>query len=308
MISSLGCVLVDNVETFIALRFFEALGGCAGVVIARAIINDIFEMKEASAMFALMMVVSSLAPMLSPSLGGILLKVFSWQSIFITLFILGLTPVFLVIFRLKESALQVSDEKFSREKITANYAFVLKDKSFLIYSFSAGLAICAMFAYITGSSFVFTGTFGVSEQVYALLFGLNSLGLMITSSLNAKLVQTYNPKQILKISFLVMLVACVFMVFCSSFGFLAYEISLFLMLSMLGFIMPNTTTLAMARFKEQSGTASAILGTSQFALAGIVSFVVGSVGANTPFYLSLVMLICAFTASFTYFILGKNKE
>ena len=103
ILSSIGCVLVDSIYVFITLRFFEAFGGCAGVVVARAIVNDRFEIKDAVGVFALMMIVSSLAPMLSPSLGAILLKFFSWHSIFATLFILGASLLLLVIFALQES-------------------------------------------------------------------------------------------------------------------------------------------------------------------------------------------------------------
>ncbi len=117
MFSILGCVLVDNVELFIVFRFLEALGGCAGVVIARAVVNDLFELKEAGAVFALMMVVSSLAPMLSPTFGSLLLKIFSWQSIFVTLFLLGVLLIFLVVFVLKESASISNKVKFSQKEI-----------------------------------------------------------------------------------------------------------------------------------------------------------------------------------------------
>ena len=147
ILASFGCVIAPDINTFIILRFFEALGGCAGVVIARAVVNDLFEFREAGAMFALMMIVSSLAPMLSPSLGGILLEFFSWESIFISLFILGFILLGLIIFKLDESAPKTDrSEIFSQKKIFANYKFVLKDKVFLIYVLSAGFAMAAMFA------------------------------------------------------------------------------------------------------------------------------------------------------------------
>ncbi len=305
MFSSLGCVLVDNVELFIVFRFLEALGGCAGVVIARAVVNDLFELKEAGAVFALMMVVSSLAPMLSPTFGSLLLKIFSWQSIFVTLFLLGVLLIFLVVFVLKESASISNKVKFSQKEIIKNYAFVLKDRPFLVYIFSSGFAMGAIFAYITGSSFVFIKSFGLSEQTYGFLFGLNSLGFIIAANINAKLVLNYSPYVLLPKAFFAMLTFGAALIFCSFLGFYAFEISLFFIISMLGFIMPNTTTLAMARFRDHSGTASALLGTLQFAIAGLVSFIVGFVQANTPFLLSVMIFGCIFLAFFTYFFIGK---
>lgn len=307
MLASAGCVLAPDINTFIILRFFEALGGCAGVVIARAVVNDLFELHEAGAMFALMMIVSSLAPMLSPSVGGVLLEFFSWESIFVTLFILGFILLALIIFRLEESAPKVDrSEIFSQKKIFDNYKFILKDKIFLTYTFSAGLAIAAMFAYITASSFVFIKHFNLSEQFYALLFGINSLGFMIISAINAKLVLKNEPKKILAFAFLAMSAFSFALILCSNFSFLVYEIMLFCTISMLGFIMPNTTTLAMARFKEHSGTASAVLGTAQFVLAGLISFSVGLLNANTPLMLSFVIFACVVFASVLYFVFIKN--
>ncbi len=111
IVSSLFCVIIDDIYAFIALRFFEALGGCAGVVIARAIVNDLFEIKEAAGIFALMMVFSSLAPMLSPTFGGFLLEYFSWHSIFATLFALGILLFLMILFGLKESAPHLKNKK-----------------------------------------------------------------------------------------------------------------------------------------------------------------------------------------------------
>ena len=143
--ASIACILVDDIRLFILLRFVEALGGCAGVVIARAIVNDLFELKEAISVFALMMVVSSLAPMLSPVFGGILLEFFSWQSIFVTLFLVGFLLLFLVIFFLKESVAVNEKAEFSFSQTIKSYKIVLSKKAFLVYIISASLAMATIF-------------------------------------------------------------------------------------------------------------------------------------------------------------------
>lgn len=300
--SSLGCMLVDNIHSFIILRFFEALGGCAGVVIARAIINDTFEFKEAAGIFALMMVCSSLAPMLSPTFGGIVLKYFSWHHIFSALFLLGIIIFLMVLFGMKES-MPKQNKKFSQKEIIDGYKAVLSDKAFLVYSFVAGFALSAMFAYITGSSFVFTKIFGLNEQEYGILFGINSLGFSTCAYFSARLVRKINPEKILAVSLFMNLIAMSILLIDSFLepNFWFFEISLFISLSMLGFIAPNTTTLAMARFKDYSGTASALLGFVQFALAGFISFVVGAIDANTPLILAIVMSGCVIVANALYF-------
>ncbi|EMI4815740.1 multidrug effflux MFS transporter [Campylobacter upsaliensis] len=307
MLSSLFCVIIDNIYIFIILRFFEALGGCAGVVIARAIVNDLFELKEAASIFALMMVFSALAPMLSPSFGGFLIEYFSWHSIFATLFGLGILLFLLIFFALKESAPHLKRQKFSHKETLKSYRFVLKDKPFILYVSCASLVLAAMFAYITGSSFVFINFFSLSERDFGLLFGLNALGFVIFANINAKMVRKIDSEKILFYALIIMLISTLIL-FVNSLikpNFWLFELSIFTSIALLGFIAPNTTTLAMARFKDHSGTASAVLGTSQFALAGVISFIVSAVGANTPVILALIMLICVVLANGVYFAMKK---
>ncbi|EDP2964997.1 multidrug effflux MFS transporter [Campylobacter jejuni] len=309
IVSSLFCVIIDDIYAFIALRFFEALGGCAGVVIARAIVNDLFEIKEAAGIFALMMVFSSLAPMLSPTFGGILLEYFSWHSIFATLFALGILLFLMILFGLKESAPHLKNKKFSHHEAMKSYKFVLSDKRFLVYILCASFALAAMFAYITGSSFVFTQFFSLSEQKFALLFGANALGFVICANINARLVLKYESEKILAKALMIMFISTVILLVNAFFhpNFLLFELSIFTSIAMLGLIAPNTTTLAMARFKEHSGTASAVLGTMQFGFAGFISFIVGAIDANTPIILAFVMCACVLVANMIYFLI-KIKE
>ncbi|EAK7914730.1 multidrug effflux MFS transporter [Campylobacter jejuni] len=311
IVSSLFCVIIDDIYAFIALRFFEALGGCAGVVIARAIVNDLFEIKEAAGIFALMMVFSSLAPMLSPTFGGILLEYFSWHSIFATLFALGILLFLMILFGLKESAPHLKNKKFSHHEAMKSYKFVLSDKRFLVYILCASFALAAMFAYITGSSFVFTQFFGLSEQKFALLFGANALGFVICANINARLVLKYESEKILAKALMIMFISTVILLVNAFFhpNFLLFGLSIFTSIAMLGFITPNTTTLAMARFKEHSGTASAVLGTVQFGFAGFISFVAGAINANTPIILAFVMCACVLVANMIYFLIKiKDKK
>lgn len=306
--SSLFCVIIDNIYAFIALRFFEALGGCAGVVIARAIVNDLFEIKEAAGIFALMMVFSSLAPMLSPTFGGFLLEYFSWHSIFTTLFILGILLFLMIFFGLKESAPHLKKQKFSHQEAMKSYKIVLNDKRFLVYIFCASFALAAMFAYIAGSSFVFTQFFGLSEQKFGLLFGINALGFVICANINAKLVRQFESEKILAKALIIMFISTLILLINAFLypNLFLFEASIFTSIAMLGFIAPNTMTLAMARFKEHSGTASAVLGFIQFALAGLISSLVGALNANTPLILAFVMCACVLIANGVYF-LAKHK-
>lgn len=280
-------------------------------MIARAIVRDTFALKEAASVFALMMVISSLAPMLSPTFGGFLLDFFSWKSIFAFLFMLGVALLLWIIFALKETNLNATGDIYALapKKILNNYFTILKDRRFKIYVFASSLGMASMFAYITGSSYVFTGFFGLSEKAFGILFGLNALSFMLFAQINAKLVLRYSPYFVLPYAFLAMLGIAILLLFVGYFniGLTAFEILLFLMVGMLGFIVPNTTTLAMARFKQNAGSASALLGMIQFAVAGFIAFIVGFFNANTPLFLGIIIATCLLFACAIYFSLNKKE-
>ncbi|WP_267525554.1 multidrug effflux MFS transporter [Campylobacter sp. MG1] len=299
IISSFLCFLVDNIYTFIALRFLQAFGGCAGVVIARAIVSDCFDKQKAIEVFSLMMICSSVAPMISPSIGGMLLKYFSWQSIFVTLFIVGIVLLLLCIFYIKESN---NDRiKFSFFNIYQAYKVTMSRAGFLVYVVCSSLVMSSMFAYIAGSSFVFVDVFGVSSQTYALIFGANSLGFMIAARLNIYFTNKFGVDKIVFMGFVIMLINSILLIIFSN-NFYTFTAFLFFTLCMLGFITPNLVTKAMGKAKQYSGSASAVLGSFQFIFAGFATFLVGFMDANTSFKLACIISgFCVF-ASLTYII------
>ena len=308
--ASLACVSFDNIYAFIFFRFLQALGGCAGVVLARAIVNDKFELHEAAAMFALMMVVGSLAPMLAPTFGGFVLEFFPWQAIFTILFALGILLFIFIFFGLDESAEIKSDAAISAAAVARDYGEILRNKEFMRYTLGFAVAMSALFAYITGSSFIFLDYYGLSERAFGAVFGINALGMTLVSALNAKLVQKREPAALLNFGLVAMFAMSLILLACSMLGlpFVCFELSLFALLSSLGFIAPNATTLAMALFTGgRSGAASAVLGTTQFAIAGAVSFIVGAVGANEPLLLAGVMIACALCANVIYFVMRGKR-
>ena len=308
--ASLACVSFDNIYAFIFFRFLQALGGCAGVVLARAIVNDKFELHEAAAMFALMMVVGSLAPMLAPTFGGFVLEFFPWQAIFTILFALGILLFIFIFFGLDESAEIKSDAEISAAAVARDYGEILRNKEFMRYTLGFAVAMSTLFAYITGSSFIFLDYYGLSERTFGAVFGINALGMTLVSALNAKLVQKREPAALLNFGLIAMFAMSLILLACSMLGFpfICFELSLFALLSSLGFIAPNATTLAMALFKGgRSGAASAVLGTTQFAIAGAVSFIVGAVGANEPLLLAGVMIVCALSANAIYFVMREKR-
>lgn len=306
VVSSIACVSFDSVYAFIVFRFLQALGGCSGVVIARAIINDNFNVQEGAGVLALMMVVGSVAPMLAPSLGGAVLSAWGWELIFGILCALGILLFLMILFGLKESGVRDFSLDLSIVGVARNYVEILSDRRYVIYVLSSAFCMAAMFAYIAGSSFVFTRHFGLKPAEFAVVFGLNALSMTIFAALNAKLAQVFSPYKILQNAFAAMMVGIVALIVCgwADASFAIFETCLFFAIGMKGFIIPNAVVLAMARFKHKSGSASAVLGATQFALAGAVSFAVGALGANHPFSLAAVMGACVTIGYAIYLMLN----
>ncbi|MDA3967974.1 multidrug effflux MFS transporter [Helicobacter sp. WB40] len=312
IVSTFACLSVDSIYAFIVFRFLQALGGCAGVVITMAIVNDNFSFKEASSIFALIMVTSSLAPMLSPTFGSLLLDYFSWKSIFTTLFILGIILLLCVVFGLKDIKEKRNNLKLDTKHVLKNYITILKDRRFRIYIFSSAFAMATIFAYIAGSSYIFREYYGLSEKAYGILFGLNAFSFIIFANINAQITlkYSYSPYSILPKAFFIMFIIALLLICVGIFRlhFVFFEILLFFMIGMLGFVAPNTTTLAMARFKNNSGSASALFGTTQFLIAGFVAFIVSVIEANSPLPLAFVIAMCLIVASSIYFFIIPRRR
>ncbi len=244
--------------------------------------------------------------MIAPSLGGIILKYFSWQNIFVTLFGLGILLILLIIFGLDET--NFARKSFSFGEILHGYKAVLGDKIFVGFALTMAFSFSSMFAYITVANPIFVGHFGIQEQIFGLIFGLNSLGLMITSIVNAKLERKFAPISLLKFGLVMMIICASFAWFLGkTSGLVGFEIALFFTIATNGFIIPTTTLLAMKRHAKFSGTASAILGFLQFSVAGFVSFMVSKFTVLTPWALGASMMICAVIGATLFLVLIFKK-
>ncbi|MBQ9579474.1 MAG: multidrug effflux MFS transporter, partial [Ottowia sp.] len=306
-LASFACAFAPSIWAFVALRFLQALGGCAGVVMARAIINDKFDLKEGASVLAIMMMVGALAPMLAPSLGGLVVKFAPWPAVFVLLGVFGVLLLVFMYFGLEETSNPAQRTPLNISAVFENYFAILDDRRFLLLVLTLALPLAALFAYITAASFVFQDYYGLSKQAFGVVFGINALGGTIFATVNAKIVRKISPYIVLHYAFIVMLVfVCLLMAGgFLGFGFLWFEVFVFLTNGMIGFIAPNATVLAMDRFRKNSGSASALLGMIQFAVAGFVSFLAGALHANTPAKLAAMMGACILSGYAVYLLLQR---
>src|SRR3954452_11435292 len=197
-VASVLCSVAPSAPALMALRFVQGLAGAGGVVISRAVVRDLHSGAEAVRLFSSLMLVTGLAPILAPLVGGQVLEVTSWRGIFVVLAVLSALIALVVLAGLRET---LPPERRSRQgmaRTLATMGDLLHDRWFVGHALAGGLAFGALFAYISGSSFVLQGVYGVSPQVYSVLFAANGLGLIAGSQINARLVGRFGPARLLR--------------------------------------------------------------------------------------------------------------
>src|SRR5687768_18602403 len=302
-LSSVGCALVHNVGSLIALRFLQALGGCAPLVVPRAVVRDYFDQRGSVRMLSVLMLVMGLAPILAPLIGGQLLVNFGWRSIFWILAAYGAFWLVIVAAFLHESLPPARRRRQRAADVLAVYGRLLRDRAYIGYVVSGGLIFSGLLAYIAGSPFVIIDLFDVPPERYGLFFGTNAIGIIAASQINRWLANRYDARRIVSVVLPVAMTAGAVLLFDAYSGFGGFAgilVPLFCFIACHGFVMPNTTALAMAPHGSVAGSASALLGTLQFVLGATAGTLVGVLGNGTAVPLAAVIAGCGAAAFATY--------
>jgi DHA1 family bicyclomycin/chloramphenicol resistance-like MFS transporter len=302
VLASIGCALTPSIDFLIVVRFFQALGACSGQVISRAVVRDLFEPREAVQVFSLLVLVMGVSPVLAPLVGAQILQWFPWRTIFwviATLGALGLVGTFL---GLKESH-HGERKPLMITNVMHTYADLLRDRAFMGYVLTGGMAMAGMFAYIVGSPYVFMEHFHVTTARFGVVFGVNALGLVLAAQLNARLVRRFSSDAIIR-KVLVIQVSAGFLLFAGTWwGFLGlYGVAalLFVYVSSVGCLFPNITAMAMAPQGARAGSASALIGVIQFVLAAVSASLIGAANSGAAVPMAVVIGICSVLAVIVY--------
>ncbi|MFH7764808.1 multidrug effflux MFS transporter [Acinetobacter sp. BSP-28] len=294
IVASLLCIFASNEWSLIVARILQAVGGCVGVVIARAAIRDRLDMQASAQAFASMMIVMGIAPIIAPSLGAMVLTFFSWQAVFVFLTLIGLICVVCVHFFFKESLPQERRLKLNVAQIIRLYGSIFKDPSFkwpmLAGCFSGGILFC----YISSSASVLMDDYGLTQQQFAYAFGLNAFGIMLLSTLNKKLGHQFSVLSRLKIGSIIQLLgACILFIagLTDHSPLWLVLIGMFWAVSGIGFTGPNAMALAMSEQGSQAGTASAVMGSMQFACGLLGGIILNFLIWNSLLNMGILMLI-----------------
>jgi MFS transporter, DHA1 family, multidrug resistance protein len=292
-LAALLCSITPSIITLILLRFVQGFAGSVGIAIALAIASDLYVGSARVRFFSLLMQINGITPMIAPVLGGQVLRFTSWHGIFVTLALYGIILFVATAFGLGET-LEVSRRR--RGGISAtffDFRELLTDRRFIGYALSCGFAFTACIVYISISPFILQGIYGVSPQLLGILYGINGLGIVIAAQINSRLVDRFLPQTLLTWGYTVLVLGGmgVLVATLTGIGLVGILPSFFLLVSSLGLIMPNATTLALANTRA-AGSASALLGVLQLVIGAIVAPLIG-LGGNTT-ALPMALAIAAF--------------
>lgn len=281
-----GCLATDSIGRFLLYRFVQGLAGAGGVVISRSIATDLYSGRELARFFSVLGSVQGIVPVAAPVIGGLLLAVTDWKGIFAVLLGIGIVLlVMTVVFR--ESLAQRSHSVAASFK---GYAPVVRNRRSMRYMGVQAMAMGVMFSYISASPFIFQQQYGLSPVAYSLCFGLNAFGIMAGSLLVLRSSSSERGLTLGTRGFFVMALATALILIQGGSVWLL-EASFFVLLVMLGTIMPTSTALALEPLRDHSGSASAALGFLSFLVGGICSPLVGM--GDMAVSTAAVIAVCA---------------
>ncbi|MBB3102390.1 multidrug effflux MFS transporter [Azomonas macrocytogenes] len=297
-LASLACAFSPSLDWLIAMRFVQAFGGCVGMVASRTVVRDLCDPPTTAKVFSQLMLVMGIAPILAPLIGGLLLQWFGWASIFVVLMVFGGLCGLAVLLWLPETY-PAGLPPAPMSGALRQYWRLLSDRAFMGHVLTGGFAMSGMFAYIAGSPHVFIELYAIPAQHYGWLFGSNAAGFIFMSQVNARLLRLRGPY------FWLPRWICVY--FVSGLALLAIALSrpamlwplllpLFCCIASLGCIIPNATACAMAKQADNAGSASALMGSLQFASAAIAAASVGAFGSASAIPLAGVICSCGLLA------------
>ncbi|MGM8935973.1 multidrug effflux MFS transporter [Pseudomonas neustonica] len=293
-VASFACAMAPTLEWLLAARFAQALGGCAGMVVTRAVVRDLCAPIDAAKAFSQLMLIMGVAPILAPLAGGAMLKVAGWPSIFWFLTLFSALFALAVYFFLPET-LPEDTPPARLGSALGRYLGLLREPVFMFHSLTGGVAMAGMFAYIAGSPYIFIEMYGLSVDHYAWLFGANAAGFILFAQLNSRLLRHNMPLSLLKGTTGVYCAATVTLLVVAllhSPNIWLFLPPLFCSVAVISLVIPNASACALAGHGHQAGVASALMGTMQFAIAGLTSALVGVLHDGSSVPMALVMAGC----------------
>jgi MFS transporter, DHA1 family, multidrug resistance protein len=283
VLASVLCVIAPNLAVLGTLRVLQGLGAAAAAVVALAVVRDLYDGLAAAKLLSRLMLVIGVAPILAPTIGGQVLRWSSWHGVFVVLTVVGVAIMTATALILPETLPPAARRNGGVAGTLRDYGRLFTDRVYVGLILVAGLAMAALFAYVSGSSFVFQDQYGMSEQQFAFVFAGGAVGLIAATQFNVRLLRRFTPQQILGGALLAGVAGGLVLLVLATTGIgglVGVLIPLWFVLAMVGLAMPNAPALALSRHGEAAGTAAALLGAVQFGVGALAAPLVGMLGVG----------------------------
>jgi MFS transporter, DHA1 family, multidrug resistance protein len=307
LLATIGCAMATSINALIMLRLLQALGGCVGMVAARAMVRDLFEVKENASIFSLLMLVVAVSPIIAPTLGGYVTAAFGWRYVFVMLIVVALIMLAGIYFLLPESRKPDPNFSLKPRPIIVSFIGIIRHPQFYTYAFTGAIASAGLYAYVSGSPHVFMEIFKVTERQYGWIFALIAMGLIGAAQINTVLLKNYKSEQIIRAALRCQCIIGVILAGTTYLGWSDLFVTIFLIFIYLccqGFIFPNSSALSLAPFGYNAGSASALLGAIQMFIGASASAMVSFL-QNYFAPMTAVMAFCTL-AAFTVLTFGRK--
>jgi DHA1 family bicyclomycin/chloramphenicol resistance-like MFS transporter len=311
VLASVLCAVAPSIYLLAGVRVVQGFAGAAISVVAMAIVRDLFSGYAVARLMSRLMLVIGLAPILAPSLGGLILEWTSWRGIFGVLASVALLLAGVALVGVRETLPAHRRRPANLRATLATYRSLVADRPFVALTLIGGLMLSSVFAYVSGASFVLQEGYGLDERTFGLVFGANALGLTLASQVNPALIRRFGVLDVLTTAMLVALLAAGVLVVVGATGaggLMGVLVPLGVVIASAGLSLPNTPALALSRHGEAAGTAAAMLGAVQFGVGAAVAPLVGLFGSGSAVPMGAVMMAVTLLATVLMFGVVRRDD
>ena len=298
-LASIGCALTTNIETLIAFRFVQGIGGAAGMVIPRAIVRDMHTGVQAARLMSLLMLVFSISPILAPLTGSAVIEFYGWRGVFWAVTIAAVIGLVLLATRLDETRSREDRAGSGLKSAMTAYGMLLRDRSFLTLTFIGGLGISSFLVYLANSSFVLIEHYGLTPTQYSLAFSINAVSFFTVSQATGWLGERFGLVRVMRLAVTGFSFVMIALAVLMSAGFdqlPVLAVFLFAGYGFLGLVIPTSAVLALEEHGEIAGTASSLMGTLHFVIAAVAMVISALFSDGTAVPMTAGIALCALLA------------
>nr|AIA16983.1 drug resistance transporter, Bcr/CflA subfamily [uncultured bacterium] len=309
-IASVGCALAQNIETLIAFRFIQGIGGAAGMVVPRAVVRDMHTGVQAARLMSLLMLVFSISPILAPLAGSAVIEFYGWRGVFWAVMVAAFIGLLLLATQLDETRPEKDRKGSSLGSAMSAYRFLLRDKNFLTLTFIGGLGISSFLVYLANSPFVLIQHYGLTPTQYSFAFSINAVSFFAVSQATGWLGERFGLVRVMRTAVTAFSLVMVVMAVVMATGLNKLPVMaafLFAGYGFLGLVIPTSAVLALEDHGESAGTASSLMGTLHFVIAAVAMVVSSLFADGTALPMAAGIAICAlFAFIVTQVALGRR--